>query len=125
MSCLFHSIGHLLSLPADEVRQTICNYLQDNKPVLEGFDTHELCALERPGYIQAMRNASTWGGAIEIQAACSLWLLRVLVLNHRDHKGPIEFVPVSGEPTRTFTLSWTGGHYEPVHACASVTVTGC
>ena len=62
-----------------------------------------------------MRNTWCWGGAIEIQAACNLWSLCIIVRNYRDRKGEkIEFIPVTGHFTRTIELEWTGGHYEPV-----------
>jgi len=113
MSCLFNSLGRLLNNPTDSVRQIICDYLAADKPVLDGMETHDLLALEGPQYIQRMRQSSTWGGAIEIQAAVRIWNVNVTVQNRRDRTGPIEFV-TPGEATGTLTLYWTGGHYEPV-----------
>ena len=115
MSCLFHSIGQLLSIPTDTARQTICQYLADNKPILDGMSTHDVLALDRPDYISNMRNSFTWGGAIEIQAATNLWNARIIVENRRDRKNDvIEFVPIQSEITKTLRIYWTGGHYEPV-----------
>jgi hypothetical protein len=62
-----------------------------------------------------MRNTSTWGGAIEIQAACNLYNVNITVRNYRDNNGKnIEFLPVTNQASRTIELEWTGGHYEPV-----------
>lgn len=113
MSCLFNSLGRLLNTPTDTVRQTICDYLAADKPVLDGMETHDLLALEGPQYIQRMRQSSTWGGAIEIQAAVRIWNVNVTVQNRRDGTAPIEFV-TPGTAAGTLTLYWTGGHYEPV-----------
>jgi hypothetical protein len=96
------------------MRQTICDYLASNKPIMDGMETSDILALEGPRYIENMRNPHVWGGAIEIQAAVNLWNARVLVENRRDHKPPIEFLPLSGSPIMTLTVYWTGGHYEPV-----------
>jgi hypothetical protein len=68
-------------------------------------------------YIAKMRSPSTWGGAIEIQAACNLWGLRIVVRNlcGRDRTRPhIEFLPAVASHDRTIELEWSGGHYEPV-----------
>jgi hypothetical protein len=113
MSCLFHSLGQLLKIPTDGVRQQICDYLEANKPILEGMETKDILAMDGgSGYIQRMRQSSTWGGAIEIQAAVRLWTICVTVQNRRDGTAPIEFV--TADPTSVLVLYWTGGHYEPV-----------
>jgi OTU-like cysteine protease len=113
MSCLFHSIGTILCIPTETVRDAICDYLLSDRPLLDGMPTRDLLALEDPNYVQNMRKSSTWGGAIEIQAAVRLWNVNVTVLNHRDGSKPIEFL-ATGAAIGTLTLSWTGGHYEPV-----------
>ena len=114
MSCLFNSLSAFVPVDPFTLRQTICDYLQENKPILEGLDTAFILSLEHPNYIQRMRNPSTWGGAIEIQCACRIWNLQIHVYNDRD-KGhrKMEFLP-PGEPERTIELYWTGGHYEPI-----------
>jgi hypothetical protein len=111
MSCLFNSLSAFVPLDPFTLRQTICDYLQENNPILDGMDTAFILSLEHPNYIQHMRNPSTWGGAIEIQCACRIWNLQI----HVDHKGhrKMEFLP-PGEPERTIELYWTGGHYEPI-----------
>jgi len=62
-----------------------------------------------------MRHTSTWGGANEIQAACSIWKMRIIVKNYRNHgQKDIEFVPVNQPYETTVYVYWTGGHYEPI-----------
>jgi hypothetical protein len=118
MSCLFNSLGHLLGELTDAVRQRICDNLAANIAIIEGMDTAELLRMEHPNYIEHMRSPATWGGAIEIQAACSIWNVKIEVENRRSAAPApdIEFVPVGSTtpPTRTLRIYWTGGHYEPV-----------
>ena len=114
MSCLFNSLSHFIPETSFDLRQKICQYLQDNKPILDGLDTAFVLSLEHPHYIQNMRSTSTWGGGIEIQCACNLWNLRIRVRNDRDGGKWIEFIPLSGQYERTAHVYWTGGHYEPI-----------
>ena len=92
----------------------ICDYLENNGKIIDGLD---VLAMENANYISHMRNASTWGGAIEIQAACNIWKLRVIVRDIRDirdiRESEIEFLPISGMIENTIYLEWSGGHYEP------------
>lgn len=117
MSCLFDSFSRLLGVPTDTIRQTICDYLTDNKPILEGMNTHDILALEAhtaESYIANMRRSHVWGGAIEIQAACMIWSLCVIVENRRDG-GTIDFTPLAPvSASRLLRVYWTGGHYEPI-----------
>jgi hypothetical protein len=125
MSCLFNSLSHLLGHDSFKIRQEICDYLEANRPIMEGIETRDILNFERSDYVAAMRSPSTWGGAIEIQAACMIWSVRILVQNRRDAIAgagaggvsvqDIEFLPVGAAPTHgTCVLYWTGGHYEPV-----------
>lgn len=71
--------------------------------------------MERLKYIASMRQSSTWGGAIEIQAACNIWNLRIIVKNIRNKStSNIEFIPSHKNPIKTIYISWNGGHYEPI-----------
>lgn len=118
MSCLFNSMSHFLSISSAQIRSDICNYLTENRPLIEGIETRQILELDGGhNYITKMRSSNTWGGAIEIQAACNLWGLRIIVRNicGRVRTRPtIEFVPVSSLIKRTIELEWSGGHYEPV-----------
>ena len=121
MSCLFNSLGQLLKLPTNDVRQLICDYLAADKPIMDGMATHEILAFEGPNYIANMRHSHVWGGAIEIQAAVNLWNVRVFVENRRSASpnSLIEFLPLVPGYTKTLTVYWTGGHYEPVSTTES------
>jgi len=56
------------------------------------------------------------GGAIEIQSACNIWNLRIIVLNNRNNENTnIEFLPLNNIYEKTITIEWTGGHYTPVN----------
>jgi hypothetical protein len=99
-----------------KIRHAICDYLEQNKSIIDGMETKEILQYENnENYVQNMRNTSTWGGAIEIQCACNIWNSRIIVLNNRDiGNRQIEFIPLSGQYEITMYLEWTGGHYEPV-----------
>jgi hypothetical protein len=117
MSCLFISLDYFVKETSYIVRQKICDYLEENKPIMEGLDTKFILDMENPNYIQNMRNTSTWGGAIEIQSACNIWNLRIIVkdIRHRhSQNNNIEFIPINNKFDRSITLEWSGGHYEPV-----------
>jgi hypothetical protein len=130
MSCLFNSLSHFIpQTDPQTIRQRICDYLQANSPIIDGMATHDVLQLDSKTtdqYISAMRSPCTWGGAIEIQAACNIWNARIVVHDirsgHRHRHGPgqghgqtIEFLPVSTNAAdKTFELEWSGGHYEPV-----------
>lgn len=120
MSCLFNSLSHFIKEDSNTVRQKICDYLQAGKPIIDGISTNEILQFEGTTpemYVSRMRNTSTWGGAIEIQAACNIWEASVNVDNRRDVGGKtINFAPVSGISNKTFNIYWIGGHYEPIRA---------
>jgi len=115
MSCLFNSLSYFIPENSYNIRQKICDYLEENKPIIEDLDTKFVLDLETPNYIDNMRNTSTWGGAIEIQAASSIWSLRIIVKNYRNNDGKdIEFIPLNQNYQKTIQVYWTGGHYEPI-----------
>jgi hypothetical protein len=117
MSCLFNSLSHLLGIDSSVCRDAICNYLERNLPIIDGMETKDVLAFEAPHYVERMRLPHTWGGAIEIQAACNIWKVRIVVENRRHHGSPsvIEFVALtSHDCANTLRIYWTGGHYEPM-----------
>ncbi len=115
MSCLFHSLSYFLPYNSNDLRQNICNYLQENKPIIEGLDTKMILDMERKNYIHHMRNTSTWGGAIEIQVACNLYNVKIIVKDIRHQQGKnIEFIPLHKKIEREICITWNGGHYEPL-----------
>jgi len=119
MSCLFNSLGRLISKDPQALRQEICNYLEAGSPVIDGMAPADVLALESGlavgPYIARMRKTQSWGGAIEIQACAALQSARIIVKNLRNRgQKDMEFLPLSGSVTTTLTVSWNGGHYEPV-----------
>jgi len=118
MSCLFNSISYFTNETGIDIRNQICDYLQQNKPIMEGVETNKIIEYENydvENYIKNMRSNSTMGGAIEIQAACNLWNMIINVHNYRDpsHK-IIQFIPIHKISYKTIDIYWTGGHYEPI-----------
>ena len=113
MSCLFNSMSYFLKYTPDEIRQKICDYLESNKPIIEGLDTKFILDLDEPNYVRNMRNRNQWGGGIEIQAACNLWNLRIIIHNIRDKTTLIEFIPLTNKFMYTIELTWNGSHFEP------------
>jgi len=115
MSCLFNSLNHFIGEGSYEIRQKICNYLQQ---IIDGLSTSNILELEdcsAEKYISNMRLTSTWGGAIEIQCACNIWALKINVKNYRDNNNrTIEFLPLNNSYNKTINIYWTGGHYEPI-----------
>lgn len=124
MSCLFNSLSHFIAQTEPHaIRQRICDYLQANSPIIDGMATHDVLQLDSGSspdhYIGTMRTLTTWGGAIEIQAACNIWNARIIVHDVRAGHGKlIEFLPISNASSNalmdTFHLEWSGGHYEPI-----------
>ena len=113
MSCLFNSLSHFIAQTEPQaIRHRICDYLQSNSPIIDGMATHDVLQLDSGSspeqYIGAMRRPCTWGGAIEIQAACNIWNARILVHDIRmgrgqDHVKTIEFLPlVSAKRFKSF-----------------------
>jgi len=115
MSCLFNSLSHFINEDSYTIRQKICDYLQENRPIIEGLNTSQVIEFETPNYINNMRQTSTWGGAIEIQAACNIWNIQINVSNYRDNSNKIiEFIPINGTITKSINIYWNGGHFEPI-----------
>ena len=115
MSCLFNSLSHFIKLDSFGIRQMICDYLQENKPIIDGMETRDILLFEGNNYIAQMRSSSTWGGAIEIQCACNIWNAKINVFNYRDkNRKVIEFVPQCGVFMSVINLYWTGSHFEPI-----------
>jgi hypothetical protein len=115
MSCLFNSLSYFLNEDSYIIRQKICDYLEENKKIIDGLDTNFILNMENNNYIEKMRQSYTWGGAIEIQVACNLWNVKIVVYNRRDiNNSIIEFVPIDSSYRGIINIEWTGGHYEPI-----------
>ena len=98
MSCLFNSLSYFINdKSSKDIRNIICDYLENNN------------------YIKNMRQTSTWGGAIEIQCACNIWNLKIIVHNIRERNAKnIEFIPLNRNFNKIIEITWNGGHYEPI-----------
>jgi hypothetical protein len=118
MSCLFVSLSHFLKKDSSTIRDIICNYLETNGKIIEDLDTDLILSLDnsKDEYIKQMRMSSTWGGGIEIKAACNIWNVRILIHNIRDINNVkiIEFLPINPVFKHTINLTWNGSHYEPI-----------
>ena len=116
MSCLYIAIGNLLKINHREIRQKICDYLSAGNNLIDGLETKDILNIEDKNYVKNMRRQSTWGGAIEIAAACNIWNCRINVINIRERPNKIiEFNPSVSVIEKTLTLKWTGSHYTHVN----------
>jgi hypothetical protein len=113
MSCLFDSLSYFIKENSYEIRQKICDYLQNNEKIIDGLDTKTILELDDVNYINNMRNVETQGGAIEIQSACNIWNLSIDVKDTQMNKN-IVFFPLNTNYNNTIYLEWNGGHYEAI-----------
>jgi hypothetical protein len=115
MSCLFNSMSYFLKEDSSTIRQKICDYLENNDKIIDGIETKEILLMDSNNYIPNMRKTSTWGGAIEIQSACNIWNMSVIVHDIRNKRNDkINFIPINGNVNKTINITWSGGHYEPI-----------
>jgi hypothetical protein len=113
MSCLFESFSYFIKENRFDIRQKICDYLQNNEKIIDGLDTKTILEFEDEKYIDNMRNEKTPGGAIEIQVACNIWNILIDVRDTQKNKNII-FYPFNTNYTKTIYLEWNGDHYEPI-----------
>jgi len=121
MSCLFISIGRLVNESPNNVRQSVCNYMDENLDTLyQGMQIKDWIQWQTNStptqYISRMRNSSTWGGAMEIAMCTRIYKVDIHVYAAYNQKKRLaEFV---WDETRTaciqLHISWTGAHYEPL-----------
>lgn len=128
MSCLFQSLSAFVKIDPDSLRKQICSFLSADEiliqPDMKVSDAIKFqpdipsMSLEQYTYIMSLQNTN--GGAIEIRAFCALYNLNVRVLQCGPRQGgkPIEFIFKDSLPW--ITISWNGGHYEPVTDYQSV-----
>lgn len=115
MSCLFDSLvrGLQLSTSSQMLRESICDHLASN-PNISGLPASDVVLSSNnqslASYISDMRRPSTWGGALEIKAACDLHHVTVYVLVLHTGR-TIEFLP-EGDSIKRINLSWSGSHFE-------------
>ena len=128
MSCLFNSLGRLINRDPDELRQSICDYLETNPDLFgdgEFVDWTE-ADTDIQTYVQQMRQPSTWGGGTEISAFIQIFGHDVIVHDLTNRGREIHFqckhAPIVTRPghgmrlrskQKTLHISWSGAHYEP------------
>jgi hypothetical protein len=118
MSCLFNSLGSLLKVDPAKLRADVCSFLeQHSAELVEGLDSQVVLESEVDVYVRKMRNASTWGGAVEIRSVCQMYGVETEVLT--SHGTTVHFVPMSvsasaAQDLRVLKVHWTGSHYTPV-----------
>jgi len=121
MSCLFRALGLQVGVETQLLRQQIANYLEADLPLtpaeeqgpLRTFVLGEMDGTARAtpaGYLRWVRQPSSWGGELEIQAFCELYKLsvRVRAQNYQRLHQP-RYHPSRG----LLTLDFAGAHYEP------------
>ena len=92
MSCLFISLGKLLRLDPDQLRNDICDFMISNHQIewngtklrdwikMVAGDTYK--SYNR--YVNEMRNKFEWGGAPEIAVCCMMYNISVEVLHRQN-----------------------------------------
>ena len=116
MSCLFNTLSKFVNISSNDLRENICNYLQNNPTLYEDMKAENAIIWSNEGYkninqyIEMMRRTSTWGGAIEIKAFCNMYHTKVIV-NGRQNNEMIEFLPAIKSSSNDIVINWNGGHY--------------
>ena len=113
MSCLFDSLSSFIDIDSFTLRNKICDYLENNGPIMENLDTKFLIELDGDNYINKMRRNHEWGSAYEIAAMCNMYNAKIIVNVLRTGK-QIEFLSINNDYNKVFYISWTGNHYEPI-----------
>jgi hypothetical protein len=108
MSCLFDSIGKGIQTPGVVVRDVVCGYLNRDGRLFDDATAKDIVDSQ---YTQRMRNPNTWGGGIEIRAACEALNL-IITVRGPPLRNPITFYPLKPVlGTRRISLYYTGSHY--------------
>lgn len=116
MSCLFNTLSKFISLSSNDLRENICNYLQNNPILYDDMRAEDAIMWSNEGYkdinqyISMMRRTSTWGGAIEIKSFCNMYHTKVTV-NGRNGRERVEFLPIIKSSSNDININWNGGHY--------------
>ena len=134
MSCLFNSLGQLLGYSGNQIRSTLVDYMQSNlNKMYQGMSIRDWIKWQEGGpenasvedYLNSMRHASTWGGAMELAMAAQCYRLDIVVvrptsyvnLNRSNGDVVAEFLWRDATTARRrLILEWTGNHYEPLRS---------
>jgi hypothetical protein len=115
MSCLFNSMSHFLNENPQEIRNKICDYLEQN-PTIMDMSASDIIMFESgqtlENYIHSMRMPHIWGGAIEIAACVRIWNRPIIV--RVDRTGEYITFTADGCEGNEMRFRWTGGHYDPI-----------
>lgn len=134
MSCLFNSLGRLLGQSGATVRAALVHYTATHLDAThQGMPVRDWIRWQDEGghgrdsvvrYLQTMRHASTWGGAMELAMATQCYGVDILVVD-ASRKVVAEFLWREGCTARVrLVLEWTGVHYEPVRRVDLVAARG-
>ena len=110
MSCLFNALEKYLKVPSVQIRSTVCNYLEENKVLIEGMETKDVLAAIDDRYVEHMRHETTFGSAIEIAVVCRLWGVNVEV-KAENATDTVFMFDIHQNPKQVCVLYWNGGHY--------------
>ena len=109
MSCLFRSLAKFVNIETDDLRQKICDFLEENPKLMDNtIRVSDITPENFQTYINNMRNNETWGGGIEIKAFCEIYNYQVNIYIPNDKIIP--FYP-KGLPIRIVNILWTGNHF--------------
>ena len=116
MSCLFNTLSKFVDLNGTQLRQNICNYMNNNPIIIDQIKLEqfvkgndEFVNIEK--YSNRMKSTSSWGGAIEIKLFCNMYNKSVLVKNTQDGE-TIEFIPKNKYTENDIIkINWNGSHY--------------
>ena len=114
MSCLFDSLSRFLLISSYQLRQNICNYLQNNPILFDGIKASDWIFWENntnlSNYINNMRNPNTWGGGIEIKSFCNIYKVQV---NIHFRNRVISFFP-NNSYDKIININYSGNHFTPI-----------
>jgi hypothetical protein len=111
MSCLFIAIGSGVCIDHKKVRSDICDYLDNDGPMFDDLNSFTLLDTisNKKQYIDRMRKNNTWGGGIEIRAACEVYKINICV--HFKKGGELLWKTIDNCSINTIHLHYNGSHY--------------
>lgn len=111
MSCLFDSLSRFLLINSFQLRQHICNYLENDPSLYDEIKASDWIFWEYNtnlnNYVRNMRQHHIWGGGIEIKSFCNIYNVQVNV--HLQYK-TISFYPNSFID-KIININYTGNHF--------------
>jgi len=81
-SCQFEAVGDQLNTPGTIVRQRAVDYLRDNADTFAGFHTND--SISWTAYLNSMKDTSTFGDHLTLQAAACAYSVNVFILDAAD-----------------------------------------